>query len=241
MHISSMTKNLTIWFIAISFSIFVSTFLHECAHGLGSYIMGVRVSTGFNRVGDYGKFPHEPDFRSNFILHGKIELGGFSGPLITWLLAIIFTLLLIRRDKQNFLTIFIGSMSVANSFLRIVPVFFFFISAISGNFVLEDEVAWGLNRTEGVNFPMNLGDFKRLATYEPEIFLSNPYIYIWPFISLLICSICLVSSYKKLSSIFKDSLSHSLFKWVFGLIPLASFPLTFTLLNWLDGVIRINW
>ncbi len=235
------TKYLIVWFFFLSFSFFVSTFLHECGHGFGSLIDGVRVSTGFNRVGDFGKFPSQPDFRSNNVITGKLDSGGLLGPFTTWTLAIIFTFLLSKREKPGFFTALFGSMGVANSFLRIVPIFFFLVSAISGYFTLEDEVAWGLSRTEGVNFPMGFGEFKRIAISNPEIFLSNPYVYFWPIVSLLICSICLFISYKKLSFLYKDYLSHPLFKLVFALLPLASFPFTFSILNWLDNLIRINW
>jgi len=234
------TKYLLIWFLSLSLSFFISTFLHECGHGFGSLIDGVRVSTGFNRVGDVGKFPSQPDFRSNHLISGKISSGGLLGPFTTWALAIIFTSLLLKRKKIDFLILF-GSMSVANSFLRIVPIFFFFVSAIAGYFTLEDEVEWGLSRTEGLNFPMSFSDFKNIALSNPHIFLSNPYVYFWPLISLSICSICLFISYRKLYSISKNFLSHFLFKLVFALLPLASFPFIFSILNWLDNFIRINW
>lgn len=235
------TKYLIFWFLSVSVSLFVSTFLHECGHGFGSLIDGKKVSTGFNRVGDYGKFPSQPDFRSNHIITGKVDSGGLLGPFITWTLAIVFTTLLSTRKKPGFLTIISGSMSVANAFLRIVPVFFFLISAISGYFTLEDEVAWGLSRTEGVSFPMSFENFKSLALSKPEIFISNPYVYFWPLLSLLICAICLIISYLKLSRIYKVYLNHFLYKLVFALIPLASFPFTFSILNWLDDFVRINW
>ncbi|MGQ9617809.1 MAG: hypothetical protein ACUVUG_02485 [Candidatus Aminicenantia bacterium] len=236
-----MTKYLIICFIFLSFSFFISTFLHECGHGFGSLIDGVKVSTGFNRVGDYGKFPSQPDFRSSQVITGKLDSGGLLGPFTTWTLAIVFTIFLSKREKADYITIFLGSMSVANSFLRIVPNFFFFISSISGNFTLEDEVAWGLSKTSGVSFPLSSVEFKKLALSNPEMFLSNPFVYFWPSVSILICSICLVISYKKLGSIFKDFLPHFLYRWVFSLLPLASFPLTFSLLNWLDSLVRINW
>ncbi len=235
------TKYLLIWFLLLSLSFFISTFLHECGHGFGSLIDGVRVSTGFNRVGDFGKFPFQPDFRSNHVITGKLDSGGLLGPFVTWTLTIVFTALLSKRNKPDFLTIFFGSISVANSFLRIVPIFFFLVSAISGNFTLEDEVAWGLSRTEGVNFPMSFGAFKNIALSSPKVFISNPYIYFWPIVSLLICSLCLIISYRKLVFLFKDFLSHFLYKFVFAFLPLASFPFTFAILNWLDNLIRINW
>lgn len=235
------TKYLFVWFLFLSLSFFVSTFLHECGHGFGSLIDGVRVSTGFNSVGDFGKFPSQPDFRSNHIITGKLDSGGLLGPFVTWSLAIIFTALLSKRKKPVFLTVLFGSMSVANSFLRIVPIFFFLVSAVSGYFTLEDEVAWGLNRTQGVNFPMSFGEFKKIALSNPKVFISNPYVYFWPIVSFLICFVCLIISYKKLAFLYRDFLPHFLYKFVFALIPLASFPFTFSILNWLDNLVRINW
>lgn len=235
------TRYILVWFSLLSLSFFVSTFFHECGHGFGSLIDGVRVSTGFNRVGDFGKFPSQPDFRSNHVITGKLDSGGLLGPFVTWTLAIIFTAFLSRRTKPDFLAVVFGSMSVANSFLRIVPIFFFLTSAISGYFTLEDEVAWGLSRTEGVSFPMSFGEFRNIALSTPRKFISNPYVYFWPMVSLLICTVCLIISYKKLASLFKDFLSHPLYRLVFALLPLASFPFTFAILNWLDDLIRINW
>ncbi len=235
------TKYLLIWFFFLSFSFFISTFLHECGHGFGSLIDGKRVSTGFNRVGDIGKFPSQPDFRSEHIITGKLDSGGLLGPFTTWTLAIIFTILLTKRKGPDFFTILSGSMSVANSFLRIVPNFFFIVSAVSGYFTLEDEVAWGLSSTKNVSFPISYENFREIAIKTPQVFISNPYVYFWPVVSLTICSICLFISYRKLHSIFKVSLPHFLFKLIFALLPLASFPFTFSILNWLDNLIRINW
>lgn len=236
-----LTKYLLNWFFFLSFSLFISTFLHECGHGFGYLIDGVRVSTGFNRVGDVGKFPSQPDFRSDKIITGKLSSGGLLGPFTTWTLAIVFTILLTKRKRPDFFTVLFGSTSVANSFLRIVPNFFFIVSAISGYFTLEDEVAWGLSSTKGVNFPTSYESFREIAIKTPEVFISNVYVYFWPAISLLICSICLFISYRKLYSIFKEILPNFLFKLIFAFLPLASFPLTFSILNWLDNIIRINW
>lgn len=235
------TKYLLIWFFFVSFSFFISTFLHECGHGFGYFIDGVRVSTGFNKVGDVGKFPSQPDFRSDHIITGKLNFGGLLGPFTTWTLAIIFTIFLTKRKRPDFFAVFFGSMSVANSFLRIVPNFSFIVLAISGYFTLEDEVAWGLSSTKSVDFPMSYENFREIAIKTPQVFISNTHVYLWPVMSLTICSICLFISYRKLYSIFKESFPHFLFKLIFAFLPLASFPLTFSILNWLDNIIRINW
>ena len=65
---------ISIFFVAIALSIF----LHEVGHGFGARLDGIHVSTGFNQVGDYGKSPDDPDFRS--AASQKSIIGGLLGP-----------------------------------------------------------------------------------------------------------------------------------------------------------------
>jgi len=51
---------LLFWAMLLSLSFLLFIFLHECAHGLGSKLEGISVSTGFNRVGDVGKRASDP-------------------------------------------------------------------------------------------------------------------------------------------------------------------------------------
>ncbi|MDP4090716.1 MAG: hypothetical protein Q8930_15810, partial [Bacillota bacterium] len=58
-----MRKTLIKWFVILFCAFVISTFIHEIGHGVSSYAVGEQISTGFNRVGDAYKNPHDPDFR----------------------------------------------------------------------------------------------------------------------------------------------------------------------------------
>lgn len=55
---------IVIWTAILFVVVIASAFLHEDGHGIGARIDGIHVSTGFNKVGDYGKSPEDPDFRT---------------------------------------------------------------------------------------------------------------------------------------------------------------------------------
>ena len=169
---------LFIWAFFLIFSILLFTFLHECGHGFGAYLEGEHVSTGFNRVGDSGKKPDDPDFRSDYIIKGKFNIRGFFGPLINLMGAVLFTVILWYRKSNNKWTLFIGAGALTNSFIRIVPMLVFFINAAAGRVVLEDEVEWGLHKVEGIEFPVLFSEFKELISLKPSLFLSESALFI---------------------------------------------------------------
>ena len=227
------------WLVFLSFLLFI--FLHECAHGLGSKLEGISVSTGFNRVGDPGKRPSDPDFRSNHLISGQPTPGSVAGPLLNWFFALLFTALLFKKNISQKVSAIFGAVAISNSLLRFVPMTGFLIKALMGQLVIEDEVSWGFRGVFPDSFPMFLSEFKGFLPTRASIFLSNPSFYFWPAISFLIASICLFFAYKNLLIVFKSELRRPVKKVLFILMPVIIWPPLLFLVNALDNLVRINW
>ncbi|MGB9907180.1 MAG: hypothetical protein ACPLRR_07335 [Candidatus Saccharicenans sp.] len=229
------------WAMLVFLSLLLFIFLHECAHGLGSKLEGLSVSTGFNRVGDAGKRPSDPDFRSNHLISGQPTPGSLAGPLLNWFLALLFTFLLFNKNISKKISAIFGAAAISNSLLRFVPMMGFLISALMGRLVIEDEVSWGFRGIFPDSFPMLLSEFKGFLPTRGSIFLSNPSLYFWPAISFLITFICLFLAYKNLLIVFKSELKKSVNKVIFILMPVIIWPPLLVLVNLLDNLVRINW
>ena len=133
-------KFLIVWALALFLGLMVFQFLHECGHGFGSQLDGVHVSTGFNRVGDPGKRPSDPDFRSEKMVTGILGSGGLLGPFTNWMFAIFFTAWLLHRTTADRTTFLIGVGAVANALMRLLAMSLFILGALVGRVHLEDEV-----------------------------------------------------------------------------------------------------
>lgn len=236
-----MMKLLFTWAMYLSIALLIFLFLHECGHGFGARLDGKRVSTGFNKVGDLGKKPNDPDFRKNLVIEGSLDSGSLLGPFTNWLFAVVFTALLFTRKSPGTLTFFLGAGAVANAAMRIVPMSGFFISALAGQLTLEDEVCWGLQAARSVEFPMPFFEFRLLARSQPHIFLSEPALYFWPAVSLSISLFCLVVAYRRIFFVYHPQLSPHFLRWIFIFMPFGVWPFLFMLTNHLDNLIRINW
>ena len=121
---------LIIWAIMLFASFIFSVFLHEDGHGLGAKIAGVHISTGFNKVGDYGKSPDDPNFRSTGT--GGASWADVLGPVTTWVMAIVFTIWLYRFKERSWGALPIGALAVANGLIRALPMLLFLIFALQG-------------------------------------------------------------------------------------------------------------
>lgn len=232
---------LLIWMVFLFLSILIFLFLHECAHGFGSQLDGFPVSTGFNRIGDVGKRPRDPDFRSEHIVEGELRSGALLGPFTNWMFAITLTGLILHREKTNNLTLLLMAGAVSNSLMRLIPMLGFFLAALGGKLVLEDEVEWGLRSIQGLEFPMFWNDFQALISQQNSLFLSEPRIYFWPLISFFISFICVVYVYLRIFKLFCMKMNTRIEQWLFGLMPLLIWPLISIAANKLDNLIRINW
>lgn len=230
------------WIFIILFCMLLFTFLHECGHGFGSLTEGIHISTSFNRTGDIGKKPIDPDFYSNQYVDGTTDSGSFLGPFVNWVFAVISTVLLInvkkRSSRESFL---LGACAVSNAWIRFFPMLWFFLSAPFNHVHMEDEVQWGVRSITSVQFPMPNNAFVNLAKIYPKLFLLNPYIYFWPLVSITISAFCLVAAYREINKQFKTYLNSKTSKILFILAPILVTPLWGIIINILDNAVRINW
>jgi hypothetical protein len=229
------------WFSFLALGMVVFTFLHECGHGFGAQLDGTHISTGFDRVGDFGKRPSDPDFRSNDTVTGELNSSGLLGPFTNWLFAILFTVLLLQRPKADRTTFLLGAGAVVNAWSRLWQMTAFFVAALLGRVHLEDEVGWGLRAIPGLHFPIPFNDFFQLTQTQPALFFSEPRVYFWPLVSLVIVLTCFVFAYRCLYRLFGSYMPTKAARWLFGLMPLVVTPPVFMLLSWLDNLVRINW
>ncbi len=234
-------KITALWSISLFFTLVIFQFLHESGHGFGARLDGRHISTGFNRVGTVGKRPSDSDFREKFLIEGKLQYSSLLGPFTNWIFAILFTSILFHLKRINFFFFLTSAGALSNSLIRLVPMSNFFINAALGKFVIEDEVSWGLHSIKGLKFPMYFTDFKLLVASKPSLFLSEPEIYFWPLLSLIICSFCCVFTYYQMYKLLKDYLLSVSSKLIFGFMPLFIWPFVLILTNELDNLIRINW
>ncbi len=235
---SGILRLLLIWAAMLLAAFLVSAFLHEDGHGIGARIDGIHVSTGFNKVGAAGKSPQDPDFRTAM---PEGFWAGLLGPIATWLLAIAFTIWLLRRRDLSTGTMVVGAMAVVNGLIRAIPMILFVTAALAGKLHLEDEVGWSLWYSLKFCHPelAALDPAVLLKSY-PAVFLSEPLFWAAPVISLGISLACLIPAHRKLYGLWKEKLSLA---WilVFGITPLAAYFAALPILNALDRVIRINW
>lgn len=228
-----------LWIITLFVVIIVSVFLHEMGHGIGATMDGFHVSTGFNKVGMPGKTPDDPDFRTGM---PQGVWSGLLGLVTTWVLAILFTIMLYRQQKPTQTSLIVGATAVANGLLRAVPMSWFLVSAMAGQLHMEDEVGWGIWYTVKTFLPdFAMYDFTTLASTQAPALLAYPAAWIPPLFSLTLSLVCLIFAYRQ---IFKPEgawLSH----WGARLLLVAlSLVVWFThipVVNALDRVIRINW
>jgi hypothetical protein len=232
---------LTLWLLALVLGMVFFTFMHECGHGFGAQLDGTHISTGFNRVGDFGKSPSDHGFNSNEVVTGELSSSGLLGPFTNWLFAILFTALLLRRSNAGRKEFFLGAGAVVNAWIRLWQMVLFFIAALLGRVHLEDEVEWGLRAIAVLQFPIKFNDFIQLTHTQPKLFLSEPRVYFWPLVSISIVLTCFFFAYHHLYKLFSVYMPRKVAQWLFGLMPLIVTPPVFLLLAWLDNLIRINW
>lgn len=233
---------LTLWAIILFVSIIFSVFLHEDGHGIGAKIDGIHVSTGFNKVGDYGKSPDDPDFRTGGTENAVWS--GLLGPLTSWLLAVIFTVWLYQFNKPSWSALIVGALAVGNSLIRSVPMALALFAALIGKPYMEDEIGWGIWYVLKFYHPGLAGSapgyHELLKTYA-SIFLASPSFWIPPLLSLVISLACLVLAYRRNYKLWGPVLISRINRLLFGLLPFVAYIAAFPVLNELDRLIRINW
>ena len=227
------------WTLIVFIALCVSIFLHEDGHGIGAKLDGVAISTGFNRIGNPGRAPSDPDFRTGFA--GGVWTG-LGGPLTSWVLAIIFTIWLCRQTKLDYRTWVIAAFAVANGLARAVPNATVLLWALRGQIVTEDEVHWGLWYVGKVFRPdLGLQGALALVPTQPSLLLSYPAIWIPILISLGISLVCLFFAYRHLWKLWRGQFGDWATRGSLAVIPLGVWYAIWTPLNYLDQIIRINW
>lgn len=237
-----MLRLLVIWAVIIFVFFIASIFLHEVAHGFGYQLDGTHVSTGFNVVGTSGKKPSDADFTVDLPIEG-MSTGSILGPFTTWMLAILFTGILLHRSFPNRMTLIIGGAAIANAFLRLLPLAIFFLAAILGNTrgAWQDEQLLSLNAIESIKLPISESALRVLQDTNPSIFLGDAGFYFWAIVSLVISLVCYILAYRHLYKLFGPRLQSKLGRIIFGLMPLILFVPMLGVIQMLDNIIRINW
>ena len=215
MGVRLIKKELIIWFFMLIFTGILSVFIHETGHGISAYLKGYPVSTGFNKVGDFGKRPRDIDFRAE---HEKYENPWDMGPLLTLLLAIVFTYLLVRVDNTLLLYL-IGGFAFVNSFLRLLPIIISYSFLLfKGSLVTEDEIVMGILWYKMLGL--------LILKYLPSM------------ISVIVSAICLKNVlrifYRRLPSLMSDG-------WLFTVTSLSAFLVLVKIIPFLDERFRIDW
>lgn len=205
-----------LWFLLCTFVFVISTFIHECGHGISSALAGQPVSTGFNRVGNIFMFPKESGFRTglNLDANSLIDLG----VPITLLIAIAFTVLYYKRNFASSRTeSVVITIALCNSLIRLIPsLAILIVPILTGNLHIEDELQTGLQiqKVLGING----------IQYFPAL------------ISIIISILCLLFIFRKAKAIHRD-LNLRLYSSLLMIAYVASFLID----NLLDNLFRINW
>lgn len=227
--------------LALFLAILLSVFLHEAGHGLGARLEGVHISTGFNQVGDYGKSPDDPDFRS--AASQASVLSGLLGPMLSWGLAILFTIWLSRFENPSWGAMAVGAMAVANGLARALPTLTALFSNLAGLPRLEDEVTWGIwivvKYCRPLSVPPSM-DFHALLSNFPGVFYHEAVFWLAPLISLAISLACLIGAYRNIVRLWRDELRPVEMR-LFSLMPVIVYFAFKPLQDILDRLIRINW
>lgn len=239
---------LLIWAILIFVAFLTSAFLHEVGHGFGSRLTGVHVSTGFNRVGNPGKFPDDPDFRTGM---GSSVLGGALGPGLTLSFATVFTLWLRRRRNLDLLSLAIGAVAISNALLRLIPMLMVFGAALFGKIHIEDEIGLGVDLAI---WTITRGDapgtwekihvtWDRVTIVKDGLtqFGSSPLFWLPAALSMCVALLCLILAYKRLLLLFQGKIHPRRASRGFWLILVIIYPIVFIVANFLDRIWRINW
>lgn len=199
------------WFLLCLVVFLISLFLHECGHGIANALRGIECSSGFNRIGDIYKYPHDPDFRENYSLVPN-SLLDFGVP-VTLLLAIIGTILAYRSKNEKIRNVSLA-VAITNSLIRLIPCLWIVLTPLlTGQIHIEDEYETGVVLA-------NVTGISEL-TYIPAIF------------SILVSIACIVLIIRKRKPI-RNLIAY-------GFVSLFCFGIAMILANYLDNILRINW
>jgi hypothetical protein len=217
-------------------------FVHEMAHGVGFLLEGIHVSTGFNMVGVTGLAPGHPGFDLDLPVRG-LTAGVLFGPLANWLMAILFTAILVCRKGPGRSTLMIGAAAVANGVMRLVPMAIFLVAAALGKIggLLQDEQKMSLGAIERLKLPISTGELRAIVESDPTILLGDAGFFSWTLLSAGISLICILLAFHFLFGQYRPQLQKHWRKAVFAVTPLVLYLPTFAVVSMLDRIARINW
>ncbi len=231
-------SRLLLWAAGLLAAVVLSVFLHEAGHGLGARLDGIHVSTGFNQVGNAGRAPGDPDFRSH---QPDGFWVGLLGPVTSWALALAFTGWFYRFKVPTLGALAVGTLALVNGLIRAMPMLSFLAAGVAGRLHLEDEVGWSLWYALKYCHPeWAVTDPATLTQVQVARLLSEPLFWAPPLISLAISLACLILTYRKLYLLWGRAEKRWLVG-VYSLLPLGVYFAAMPLLNSLDRVVRINW
>lgn len=230
---------LAIWFVMLWASFFGSIFLHECGHGFGARLEGVHVSTGFNQVGNAQRVPGDPDFR---ITKPGGPWTGLMGPVVSWVLAIAFTVWLLRMRQASSGALMLSALAIVGGLVRGLPMAQFLIPGWFGSLHMEDEVGTGIWCVTRYLHPELAGESMRTVLQAHAASLRGSAAFWLPALFSLGLSLgCLIVAYRKANELFGPRLPGAVARWAFLLMPIEAYATARPLLNALDRMIRINW
>lgn len=217
------------WAVLCLLTILLFNFLHETGHGVGAYLSGIHVSTGFNRVGNAGMRPSYPQFRVGM---PNSILAGVSGPLVNLVLALLFTWLIYRQRRPSLL---LGSLAVANAFNRLFALSVVAMAMAVGRFEYANADEVGLGRS--------LHRTLVGSSYIVGVLEAPALIEVWwvAGVSFGISLVCYWLANRRLLQTDAVANLTPVQRIVFVAMPFLLAPFWIAALGLLDELVRINW
>jgi len=243
----SILKLMIKWCLCLVIVFIVMFFIHETLHGFLGLLDERSSSTGFLTVGNPYTFPDDPDFRIGWTLPtypSLMWLLASAGPTYAGLLiAIIATIILVRFKKISIGTLIAGATMIAGTIFVILSGIFIFIRAIFGGVLhVEDKSIQGL-----ILAMYNKGEDLSLLTFKETIHMPlndlifSPWFWLPIIVPFSIALICYIIGDKKMKTLFISTFERKWF-WLYTTgVPVLSIIISFSIMFWLDRIIRINW
>ena len=164
------------------------------------------------------------------------------GPKVTWSLAIIFTVWLLRMREASGGALMVAALAIVGGLARGIPMLGFLIPGALGSLHMEDEVGTGIWCVTRFAHPELAHESVRtLLQSHSQMLRGSFYFWLPALISLGISLTCLILAYRKANALFEPQLNAPAARWTFRLMPLAAYACAMPVLNALDRTIRINW
>ncbi|MBI3542574.1 MAG: hypothetical protein HY075_04790 [Deltaproteobacteria bacterium] len=218
-----------------------SAFLHQCGHGVGARIEGMRISTGFASAGAPQRRPSDADYRDPMPVEGTLTLHGILGPGVNWLLGIVAVVLLHRARRPTLGALALAAAAIANAGIRLFPISKTLVTIFTGRLFLDDEATWGIAGSGDLRFPITVARLNEQIARDAGVFTHHAWTFFWPAVSLAISLTVMVAAYPKALALFAPRLPTRLERVLFALMPFLVTPAILVAAGWLDEHVRLNW